>query len=118
LATTPEDFINEYKDALLRVDGPALSAMHHDDAILISPGMGVIPEGREQIDAAWRAIAAMVDVAISFDVLRRDVVETGDYAIFHRLAPWLASRASQTPSRPTSERPKCCVVTQPVTTAT
>ena len=52
--------------------------MYHDDAILVSPGMGVFAEGREQIDAAWSAITAMVEEAISFEILRRDVIKTAD----------------------------------------
>ncbi len=83
MATSPEEFIDDYKDALLRVDGAALAAMYHDDAILISPSMGVVAEGREQIDAAWSAITAMVEEAVSFEIVRRDVIETGQYAICH-----------------------------------
>ena len=119
MATSPQEFIDEFKDALLRVDGAALAAMYHDDAILISPGMGVLAEGREQIDAAWSAIAAMVDEAISFEVLRRDVIETGEYAICHIEARGsLGSSASRTQSRRTSERQKFCGVTPRVITDT
>lgn len=86
MATTPEELLDEWADALLAHDPDRLAACYAEDARLYVPSAGVDAMGRAEVRGAF---AAMLDSGVrptEFTVQERSVVRDGDHAYAHLTA--------------------------------